>query len=488
MLKLRGMRGPAIGRRRFLRGAGVCLALPWLEALSVRPVRGQTTSPLRFLPIYFPNGAAADFWSPSGTGSGDGWKLSPILQPFAPLKEKMIVLSNLENYSSMQEDEGVEPSHARCSGAFLTCADSDTIRRELDADAANGVSIDQALAQALPRETAFESLQLGLSTVESFCDGRHCSLSQSVSWKSPTEPLYKEVNPQAVFDALVGNLSGGSSSGDSVSDEAERRRALDQSVLDAVLDNATRTRARLGADDRQRLDQFLGSVREVEKQVAPMGQVLSNAACDPGSRPSMSASYGLANNQDGYDRAEHARLMNRLVVLALQCDATRIVSYMLDDARSDFVYDHLENRKFSADGSEPGNGQVGGYHGLQHAGDSNNGYATINWWLSQQTTELCQMLDAIDEGGNSLLDNSVVLYGSGMHGSNHRPTALPIALIGGGAGRLRTDQHIEFDAAPGRPLRDLYLTLANEVFGAELDSFGQSVTGANHSLMTEILG
>jgi hypothetical protein len=259
-------------------------------------------------------------------------------------------------------------------------------------------------------------------------------------------------------------------------------------VLDAVLENAARTQQRLGTEDRQRLDQFLGSVREVEKQLAPVGQAMANAACAPGARPALAASYGLANNQDGYDRIQHARAMSQLLVLALQCDATRIVSYMLDDARSDFVYDHLDNRRFSDDASESGDGKVGGFHGLQHAGDSNNGYATINWWLSQQTSELCQMLDAIDEGGSSLLDNTVVLYGSGMHGSNHRPTHLPIVLLGGGGGRLRTNQHLAFDAAEGMPLRDLYYTLANEVFGAELPSFGQSVTGANHRLMGELLG
>ncbi len=479
--------GHRMGRRGFLRGTGVCLALPWLEALSPNPVRGQTVAPVRFVPVFFPNGAAADFWTPNGTGVGDDWALSPILQPFAPLKHKLIVVSNLENYSCMNTNEAVEPSHARCSGAFLTCADSDSIRQSLGTDVANGVSFDQVLAAGLPRETTFESLQTGLSTVESFCDGRHCSLSQSVSWKSPTEPLYKEVNPQALFDTLMGSLAA-SEGDDAAATEAERRRLLDQSVLDAVLENATHTRARLGNEDQQRLDQFLDSVREVELQVGSMGTAMAKAACEPATRPGLAASYGLANDQDGYNRGDHARIMNELIVLALQCDATRVVSHMLDDARSDFVYDHLENREFSQNGSEPGNGRVGGFHGLQHAGDSNNGYATINWWLAQQTLELCQMMDAIEEGERTLLDNSVVLFGSGMHGSDHDANELPIALLGSGAGRLQTDQHIQFGVMPDeRPLRDLYFTLANEVYGLDLDSFGESVTGANHQLMRELL-
>src|SRR5690606_6121510 len=247
--------------------------------------------------------------------------------------------------------------------------------------------------------------------------------------------------------------------------------------------------ARLGSSDRQRLDQFLESVREVELQVQSTGQVTPGVSIScSGERPELGAGTGLANGQDGYDRGEHATAMNQLIVLALQCNATRILSYMLDDARSDFVYNHLENRKFSATGSEPGSGQVGGFHGLQHAGDSNNGYATINWWLTQQVSELCQMMDAVDEGERSLLDNAVVLFGSGMHGSNHAANELPLVLLGGGGGRLRTDQYIKFEPTPNdRPLRDLYYTLANEVYDAELPSFGVSVRGASHKLMTELL-
>lgn len=482
-------RSSAVSRRAFLRGAGVCLTLPWLEAFSGRAARGQVVAPVRFLPVFFPNGAAADFWAPSSVGQGDAWSLSPILEPLSPLKAKLIALSNVENYTAMQNDQGVEPSHARCTGAFLTCADSDSIRQELGAEAANGISFDQVLAKALPRESTFASLQVGLSTVESFCDGRHCSLSQSISWKSETEPLYKEVNPQTVFDQLANTLSSDGAPSEEANAEAERRRALDQSVLDAVLENATHTRTRLGAADRARLDQFMESVREVELQVESAGSVtpVAVASCR-GERPTFGAGSGLANGQNGYDRGQHAKVMNQLVVLALQCNATRIVSYMLDDARSDFVYDHLQNRKFSATGSEADNGQVGGFHGLQHAGDSNNGYATINWWLTQQVAELCQMMDAVDEGERSLLDNSVVLFGSGMHGSNHDANELPLVLLGSGGGRLRTDQHIAFEATPNdRPLRDLYYTLANEIYDVELANFGTSVRGASHRLMGELL-
>ncbi len=480
--------GPELpSRRALLRGAGVCLALPWLEALIPKKAVGQTLPPpLRFLPVFFPNGAAADYWTLGASGSGDAWKLSPVLEPFAPLKQKMVALTNLENYSSMTDNLDIEPSHARCTGAFLTCVDSDLIRRERGLDIGNGVSVDQALAQKLPRQTTFASLQVGLSTMESFCDGRDCSLSQSVSWAGTSEPLYKEVNPQALFDMLVGGLSVQGDDQEAVH-LAEQRRALSQSVLDAVLENASHTRTRLGVADQRRLEQFLNSVRELELQVNNVGSSMAQN-CEVASAPGRPAQYGLSNGQDGYDRATHSAAMNDLILMAFRCDSTRIISYMLDDARSDFAYDHLQNREFTAEGSRPGNGQVAGFHGLQHAGDSNNGYATINHWFSTQISELCQRMDEIEEGDGSLLDHTVVLYGSGMHGSNHDPSELPIALIGGGGGRIKGDQHIVFGNYPDdRPLRDLYYTLLNEVYAADVPSFGTHFGGRDHALMSEIL-
>lgn len=480
--------GGGSSRRNFLRGAGVCLTLPWLEALLPRQARGQALeAPLRFLPIYFPNGAAASFWTPEGQGSGDAWSLSPLLEPFAALKQEMTVISNLENYSSMNDNLDVEPSHARCTAAFLTCRNSDAIRESIGAETANGVSLDQYLAQSLKRETTFASLQLGLSTIVSGLDGRHASYSQSISWAGETEPLYKEVNPQIVFDQLVGALGTTGGADPEAQAESDLRRALNKSVLDAVLENAKHTRTRLGAEDQRRLDQFLNSVREVELQVDSLAGGFA-ANCTEATRPGAPAQYGLANGIDGYDKAAHSRAMNDLIVMALSCDATRIVSHMLEDARCDFVYDHLQVREFTSEGSSLGNGQVGNYHASQHAGDSNNGYATINWWQSSQVADLCSKMHAIDEGGSSLLDNSVVLYGSGMHGSDHNANALPLVLLGGGGGRLKGDQHLIFDPTPNdRPLRDLYYTLSNDVFQIETPQFGENVFGAAHQSMSEIL-
>jgi hypothetical protein len=210
-----------------------------------------------------------------------------------------------------------------------------------------------------------------------------------------------------------------------------------------------------------------------------------NAMCKVGARPPQAYSV---NMQDGYDRGVHSAVMTDLIVMALQCDVTRVVSYMLDDARSDFVYDHLTTRKFSADGSSEGTGKVGGYHGLQHAGESNDGFATINWWFATQIAALGQKLDAIPDGDGSLLDHTLILFGSGMHGGDHNGQPLPLVTLGGNGAGIRTDQLVDFGAiSVGRPLRDLYFTILNGFFGLGIASIGSSLTAPQNSLIEEIL-
>ena len=481
-----------VSRRTILRGAGVALALPWMESLVPKAARAAApVFPKRFMPIFFPNGAPVAYWPPTGQGAGAAWSLSPCQQPFEALKSKIIVVSNLQSFSCARADQSVEPSHGRLGGMWLTSVDSDKVRDELDVPEGNGISIDEEIAQKTSDKTAIQSLQVGISTVTSFCDGRPCSLSQSVSWVSPTQPLYKEVNPQAVFDRLVGAgaATGGGGGPVGPDPEAERRRLLKKSVLDAVIDNAESTNARLSVSDRMKLDQFLTSVRALEERVTMVGNTMTpSAECVVMQRPGMPAQYGLTNGANGYDKAAHADVMNDLIVMALQCDTTRIISYMLDDERSEFVYNHLTQREFTAQGSTPGSGTCSEYHGLQHAGDSNNGFATITWWMSSKVAELCQKLDAIPEGDGTLLDHSVVVFGSGMQGSNHDANKLPTMIIGGGNGTFKTDQHVVLPEAPSeRAIRDLWFTIANNYFGLGLTTFGVDVTGRSIAPIGEIL-
>lgn len=471
-------------RRNFLRGAGVCLTLPWLESLAPRIARGQgaaPTGPLRFLPIFFPNGTA-EYWRPTGTGTGDQWALSPILEHFAPLKQKMIALTNLENYTPVQMGVELGPSHSRCTGAFLTCVDSDLVRDELDLPVANGISVDQVLAQKFGSSTFYDSLQVGTSTIESFCDARDCSLSRSISWKSPTEPLYKEVNPQTLFDELVAKI-GVSGEDEEAAAAAEMRRALDKSVLDAVLENAAYTRRKLGREDQRRLDQFMQSVREVESRAAAVGGTMA-AHCQAPAVAGAPAIYGLSNGMDGYDKNDHTDAINDIITMAFSCDLTRVISYMLDDARSEFVYNHVTRREFDATGSVAGSGQPGEFHGSQHASSTDDGFASINWWLSQKVAELCLKLDAIPEGEGTVLDNTVVFYASCMRGGDHASNDLPVVLVGGGGAGLKQNQHIQFES--DRPLRDLYYTLLNDVYGAGVESFGVHINGSPNQRINEL--
>ncbi|HEY6879494.1 MAG TPA: DUF1552 domain-containing protein [Polyangiales bacterium] len=472
-----------LSRRALLRGAGVCLALPYLESLAPR-AKAQAAPLKRLVVCYFPNGTSAAHWPVSGTGSD--FALSPILQPLASHKTRMSVFTNLENYSSMQADQGVEPSHSRLCGAFLTCVDADKVTSQLKVEIANGISMDQVIAQK--QSTPLRSLELGLSTLNSSTDGRHPALSRSIAWASPTQPLYKEVNPQAVFDRLVASGATEGVLDPQAAAQAARRRALRLSALDFVRESASSLSAKLGREDRPKLEEYLTAVRSLEQRTRNLSADMdaqSNAMCKLIARPTQA--YAL-NVSDGYSRATHASLMNELIVMALRCDVTRVITHMLDDARSDFVYDHVTQRKFSLTGSVEGSGPCGGYHGLQHAGDSNDGFASINWWFSSQMAALCDLMSKVPEGEGTLLDHTLIVYGGAMHGGDHDARPLPMALLGGTKAGIRANQHLDYtDIAAGKPLRDLYYTIIKGYFGIDIASFGTSLSGQPNQLISELL-
>lgn len=477
-------------RRALLRGAGVALALPWLESLAPRALKAQAPGPRRrFLPILLPNGAH-HFWTPVSSGMGSAWQLSSILEPFgAVLKPKLSVITGLENGSVFNADGSpyVEPSHSRLCGSWLTCVDAAAVRGELGVGEANGISVDQVLAQhpQFLNQTPLPSLQVGLSTALSLCDGEPCSSSRSVSWSGAQSPMYKLVDPLEVFNRIVGVTSATAPSGEG-SVEADKRRLRNQSVLDAVLENAQRTRARLGARDRQRMDEFLEAVRGVERRVTGVstGLAAGCGAIAPNTllRAEQSA-VAPRQTTESYDKGLHADAMNDLIALAFECDATRIISYMLEDERSEFIYDHVEERSFTAESSSPKGGPCPGYHSAQHG--PRDPFATITWWNVGKVAELCRKLDAIEEApGVSVLDNTVVLFAGCMEGGSHRANELPVALIGGGGLGLKTDQHLVLDS---RPLRDLYFTLMNQVFALNVADFGQNLTQAPASLLESLV-
>jgi len=488
-----------VSRRLVLRGAGVALTLPWLESLlPTKAAQAQAvTPPKRYMPIFIPNGAIhaqQDVWTPTGTGVGAAWALSPILDVFsATIKAKMNVLSKFENGSAFNADGGssVEPSHGRQPGAFLTCVDPGTVRKKLNVAEANAISLDQIMAQhaAFKGKTMLPSLQLGLSTVLSYCDGQPCSNSRSISWSGATTPMYKQVDPLEVFNKIVGVIKPSGSMGGSTMPDADAmaRIARNKSVLDAVLENATSTQAMLGTADKMRLQEFLDSVREVEKSVTGVSMGMGGLACSAIAAPTMATVHPDAPKQNTatYKKEEHANAMNALIIMALQCDATRIITHMLEDERSEFTYDHVQMRKFTATGSTEGTGTCPEYHGGGQHG-SVDAFASITRWNAGKVNELATKLDAIKEAdGTSILDNTVIFFAGAMRGSDHSCHDLPVALIGGGNLGLKQDQHVDVGVTP---LRNLHYTMMNKVFGmSDVTTFGDNLTGAPIAVYKEII-
>lgn len=466
-------------RRAVLRGAGVAIALPWLESL-VRPASAQAAArPKRFMAIFLPNGAP-DFWKPPATGVAGAWQLSSVLEPLAALKAHVTVISGLENGSVFNADGSgsVEPSHGRLPGAWLTCADAGTIRQQLNVPSANGVSVDQIMAQhpAFAGQGPVGSLQIGLSTVQSYCDGQDCNLSRSVSWGASTAPLSKEIDPNKLFARMFSGWEPGTD------EQAAALLASRKSVLDAVLESAGATRARLSAQDKIRLDGFLDSVRGVELKIESGAGNACQAAPPAPAFPAVGLNSHRQNTAE-YDKGAHFDVMNELAALAFQCNLTRIISYMLEDERSEFSYGHVGRRSFTALTSAPAVGTCGEWHAAGQHGAANEHSSIVHWHVGK-VAALCQRLSQMDEGdGHSVLDNSIIYLAGAMHGANHSAADLPVLCVGGGSGTLKTDQHV---ALTKRPLRDFYFTLMNGSYGMNVTDLGVNRTGAACAMIDEI--
>jgi hypothetical protein len=480
-----------------LTGGAVALCLPWLETLVPRTAKAAAAQPLRrYLSMYFPNGTTDSFFLPLAPGSGDAWSISPVLEPLSPSKKNMLILSGVGNYSTFGAIMTVSPSHGtNCAGAWH-CYDA---RNAKGTQVGGGISVDQVIANQIGPLTALPSLQVGLSTMDSQCDGTPCAHSRSISWSGPEMPLYKIVNPQAVFDRLV--TAGAPTAGQTKAPvnsppdpKLAQTRALKKSILDAVADSALSLRPKLSASDRVRVDQYMTSVRDLEKLVAAPGMQVSGGGPTVGCMGMARPSEPVAdmNTPPDYSREAHANLMIDLITLAFACDVTRTISFMLDDARSDYVYTHVPVRLFNMPAagtlSSPGKGTCGGYHGLQHAGANNDGFASISWWMAGKANRMAQALSAINEGSGSVLDNTVIHFGSGMHGGNHDGLNLPLVLIGSGGGVLKQNAYLALTGdAPGGGVRlaDMHLTLIQSVFGCSATSFGApgSSTGILHDML-----
>ena len=430
----------ALPRRTFLRGMGATLSLPLLDAMipSMTALADTPASPARLRRlgfVYIPMGCDITRWTPPGDQSLN--ELSPSLSALAPVKQHVTAISNLELQNAYPG------THATSNAAFLSAAKA---KRTESTDYYLGTTVDQIAARQIGQETQLPSLEMSMDllSVVGQCDnGYACVYQNNLSWSSPTTPLPAEAHPRVVFETLFGE--GGSTADRSA---ALRKRA---SLLDAVTEEITRLQNKLGPTDRQKVNQYLETIREVERRIQQAeADTLENPLPDLDRPVGVPAAY-----------ADHARLMFDLQLLALQGDITRVITFQLARETSNRTYPEI--------------GVPDPHHPLTHHGNDPEKIAKVakvNQFHVSLFAEFLQKLQSTPEGSGSLLDHSLYLYGSGMGNPNvHDHTNLPILVAGGAAGNMQGGRHIKFDKPT--PLANLHLTLLNKV-GVRLESFADS--------------
>ncbi|HWX21731.1 MAG TPA: DUF1552 domain-containing protein [Candidatus Binatia bacterium] len=443
----------SLNRRHFLKGLGVCLAVPAFESL--RPLRllaaesgarrlatSAAGAPLRTAFVFFPNGAIPSSWWPDHEGKD--FKFSPTLQPLEPCRQHLQVLGGLDHLNAMPGPDGAG-DHARGNSVFLT-----GVRLKKSAtDIHAGVSIDQVLARRIGHLTRLPSLELTCDSVRktAACDsGYSCAYVYNLSWSSPTTPMTPETNPRLVFERLFG--AGPASER---AENLKRRQQEQRSVLDFVLAETHDMERRLAAPDRDKLDQYLTGVREIETRI----QKAEHLA--PAANPGMETPAGLPQ-----DYAEYIQLMYDLLLVAFQTDSTRVATLLLAHDGS--------NRSFREIGISEG------HHDLSHhEGQAERiaKVAEIDRWYVKQFANFLQKLQATkDVDGNSLLHNSMIVYGGGnADGNRHTHTNLPIVLAGAGGGTLTPGGYVNHGS---KPATNLFLSLADRLGIEGLERFGDS--------------
>lgn len=429
-----------LSRRAFLGGAGVCIALPWLESLSPRVARAAEplAPPVRSLFYYTPNGMHMPEWTPSIAGVG--YDLPTILQPLAAIQDEVMVFSGLDNTPGRPEGAG---DHAGGTSAFLTCVQA---KKTEGADIELGISVDQVAANAIGHETSRPSLQLGMQGGASTggCDsGYSCAYSRNITWSGPHTPLPKIVSPSLAFNYLFGGFDAQASAA-----ALERRKRYRLSILDHVMDQAASLKLKLGKTDSQKVDEYFDSVRALELRVETGAGELS---CDPGVTP----------GNESWSIVERSGLMNELMVLAFQCDMTRIISFMLGNAGSNWSFPWL--------------GVSGAHHEISHHQDLQDNFdklTVIDQWEVAQFADLVGRLKAIPEGEGTLLDNCMVYFSSEVEDGNaHRHTNMPVLLAGRGGGAVSPGRHVVVDSET--PVANLFLSMLHAM-GVPEESFGNS--------------
>jgi hypothetical protein len=440
----------ALPRRTFLRGMGAMMALPLLDAMvpAATAMTSTPAKPVRRLGyIFMPMGCDLSRWTPPGT-DGRLDTLSPILSSLNSVKDQVTAITNLELANAYPG------THATSNAAFLSAARA---KHTESSDFYLGTTADQIAAQQIGQETQLPSLELAMDMLQTVgqCDnGYACVYQNNLSWSSPTTPLPAEAHPRLVFETLFGE--GGNM--------ADRRAALRKraSLLDWVTEDLGSLRSKLGVADRAKVSQYLDTVREVERRIQ---RAEADAADNP--LPDLDRPTGVPASY-----TEHAKLMFDLQVLAMQGDITRVMTFQLARETSTRVY--------------PETGVTDPHHPLSHHGndpDKIARMAKINQYHVSLFAYFLERLKATPEGNGTLLDHSLLLYGSGMGNPNvHDHTNLPTLVAGGAAGGMKGGRHIRYDKPT--PLANLHLTLLEKV-GVRIDSFADS-NGTMDELFTPL--
>ncbi|HZN64031.1 MAG TPA: DUF1552 domain-containing protein, partial [Tepidisphaeraceae bacterium] len=459
--ELAAQRHASLTRRRFLRGLGAAMAVPAFESLlpgglssalanpasAASPTgalaAAATGAPVRMAYIYFPNGAHQSNWWP--TGEGKDFTLARTMKPLESMKDRIQILAGLDHKEATPGPDGAG-DHARASGTFLTGV---RVKKTASADIRAGVSIDQIAANQVGHLTRFPSLELTCDSVRKSgnCDsGYSCAYQFNLAWRDASTPVPPEPNPRLVFERLFGSGKPGERA-----ESLARRKAQQRSILDFVLDDAKSLDRGMTAKDRQKLDQYLTSVREIEKRIEQAEKF--GAAPDP----NVETPAGIPPTFQ-----EHMRLMFDMLLLAFQTDSTRLATFLLANEGS--------NRAFPEIGIPEGHHYLSHHQGKQ---DMMEKIAEIDRFYMEQFAEFLRKMDETkDVDGKSLLHNSMIVYGCGnSDGNRHTHVNLPLILAGNGGGTLTPGRFVKHN---GKPMSNLLLSMADRLGVSGVERLGDS--------------
>ncbi|HWL61655.1 MAG TPA: DUF1552 domain-containing protein [Steroidobacteraceae bacterium] len=425
-----------LSRRTLLKGAGYALSLPLLDAMipaSTALANTAAAKRLRMAFVYFPHGAVMNQWTPQK--EGPDFDLPPIIAPLKPFQKQLTVISGMENKSAI-----AAPVHAITPGTWLSC-----VPPRISHDPYGGITVDQIVAQHIGQDTPLPSLEVGTEERggEGSCDRNYgCSYGKTISFRDPSTPLPMEHNPRKLFQQLFG-------AGDTA-DERVRLARESRSILDLVSREAGDLRRSLGARDQAALDDYLTTVREIERRVQQLeGRDLSAVELPD-------APAGIPSRFD-----EHMRVMFDLIALAYQANLTRVVSFMMAAEVSNQPYNFIN----IADAFHPLS------HHANNPGKLAN-LAKVQAWNTGEFAKFCARLQSIPDGEGNMLDNSILVFGSNMSDSNaHNHFPLPMAIVGGGAGKLKGNRHLRYPDKT--PIANMHLTILDRI-GVPMESFGDS--------------